>query len=114
MKKFSILLLIAVAASVFQFCSFSKKAAREPQKITYVGNVQSIVQATCAPCHFPPKGNKKPLDTYAAVKEDIDDIIVRIKKNPDERGFMPMRHPKLSDSTINIFVQWQKDGLLEK
>jgi mono/diheme cytochrome c family protein len=114
MKKTCVLFLIILAASVFQFCSTSKKASKEPEKITYVGHVQSIVQANCAPCHFPPKGNKKPMDTYAAVKEDIDDIILRIQKNPDERGFMPMRHPKLPDSTINVFVQWQKDGLLEK
>jgi len=27
---------------------------------------------------------------------------------------MPFKHPKLSDSTINVFAEWKKDGLLEK
>jgi hypothetical protein len=27
---------------------------------------------------------------------------------------MPQRHPKLSDSTINLFVQWKNTSMLEK
>ena len=78
-----------------------------------MANVQPIISMSCAPCHIPPQGNKKPLDTYATAKEDIDDIIARISKTPGERGFMPMRHPKLSADTINTFVKWKEDGLLE-
>ena len=37
-----------------------------------------------------------------------------IQLNPGEKGFMPFKHPKLSDSTINVFVKWKEDGLLEK
>jgi hypothetical protein len=73
-----------------------------------------LMVAPCSPCHFPPKGNKKPYDTYLGVKNDIDSILVRINKNPNEKGFMPFKHPKLPDSTINVLVQWKKDGLLEK
>ena len=113
MKKLCVLLLL-MAPIVFQFCSSSKKAVKQPEKLTYVGNVQSLVAANCTPCHFPPKGNKKPLDTYLAVKTNIDDMIARIEKNPSDRGFMPFKHPKLSDSTINVFVQWKKDGLVEQ
>lgn len=79
-----------------------------------MADVQPIVATTCTPCHFPPKGNKKPYDTYTAVRSDIDSILVRINKNPGEKGFMPMRHPKLSDSLIHVFVQWKADGLLEQ
>ena len=49
-----------------------------------------------------------------AVKKDIDDIIRRIDLQPTDRGFMPLRGKKLSDSTINAIKQWNTDGLLEK
>lgn len=117
MKKLFVLLILATPF-VFQFCSSTKNAAKktkQPVLLTYQHDIQPIVVANCSPCHFPPKGNKKPLDNYASVKGDIDDIISRISKNPGERGFMPFKHAtKLPDSTINAFVQWKKDGLLEK
>jgi hypothetical protein len=43
------------------------------------------------------EGKAKPLDTYAAVKANIDTILARIQKKPNEKGFMPVRRPKLSD-----------------
>lgn len=114
MKKACILLLL-IAPFVLQFCSSSKKNAAS-QKVTlttYTGNVKSLIQANCTPCHFPPNGRAKALDNYTAVKNNIDDIVNRVNRNPTDRGFMPMRHPKLSDSAINVLVQWKKDGLLE-
>jgi hypothetical protein len=114
MKKLSVLLLV-ITAFTLQYCSSTRKAskAQEP-KVTYDANIHPLMVANCTPCHFPPKGNKKAYDNYLAVKTDIDSILTRIQKNPNERGFMPFKHPKLSDSTINVFVQWKKDGLLEK
>ena len=100
--------------ALLQYCSSSRKVAQKaPEKVTYEARVQSIISANCSPCHIPP-GNKGDLNTYATASAHIDDIIARIQKNPGERGFMPMRHPKLSDSTIQVFVQWKADGLLEK
>lgn len=116
MKKLFVLSLLSTAF-VFQFCSSAKKAqsaAAATAKVTYAAHVQPIVAGNCAPCHMPPKGNKEPLNSYETVKTHVEDIIVRIQKNPGEKGFMPMRHPKLSDSTIQTIVQWKADGLLEK
>lgn len=113
MKKMCVLLLL-VTPIFLQFCSSSRNAAKEKvRKITYTANVQPIMVANCMPCHFPLKGNKKAYDNYIAVKGDIDAILDRINRNPDERGFMPFKHPKLADSTINVFVKWKNDGLLE-
>jgi mono/diheme cytochrome c family protein len=121
MKKIYTCLFLAAAVVAFSYCSSSKKAAgaapvaKAPAKINYQANVMSIIQANCAPCHFPDKGgNKKPLDGYAAVSSQIDEILRRIQLNPTDRGFMPNRHPKLSDSTINVIRQWKADGLTEK
>ena len=115
MRKLAVLLLL-FAAVLLTYCSTSKKApatAAAPSKVTYVAHVQPIIAGNCTPCHIPP-GNKKAYNSYAAVKGDIDEIITRIQKNPGEKGFMPMRHPKLADSTILVFVNWKKDGLQEQ
>ena len=112
MKKLCVLLLLA-SPFVLQFCSSSKNAAKKEVKMTYAANVQPLMVANCSPCHFPPKGNKKAFDNYTAVKINIDSLINRVNRNPGEKGFMPFKHPKLADSTINVLVQWKKDGLLE-
>jgi hypothetical protein len=115
MKKLSVLLIISMVG-FFQYCSSTKKttstATRTP--LTYVANVQPTIIANCSPCHIPPKGFKKALDSYDAAKTNIDDMLRRINLNPADKGFMPFKHPKLSDSVINVFVQWKGDGLLEK
>jgi hypothetical protein len=54
------------------------------------------------------------LHTYATAKTNIDEMITRIQLNPGDKGFMPFKHPKLPDSTIQVFVKWKADGLLEK
>jgi hypothetical protein len=114
MKKILVLGLIT-STLLLQFCNPAKKAqATKVPVVTYAGNISTIMTANCTPCHFPPQGNKKPLNSYDAAKTNIDEILVRINKNPNEKGFMPMRHPKLSDSTIKVFSQWKADGLLEK
>jgi len=112
--RHALLLLCLSATLVLAYCSTSKKVQSAPAKIAYANNVQPIIAASCSPCHMPPKGNKKPLDNYAAVRSNIDDIVIRIEKNPGEKGFMPARHPKLPDSTILVLKQWKTDGLQEK
>jgi hypothetical protein len=112
MKKLFVLLLLT-APFVLQFCSSSKNAAKVVPKISYTSNVQPLILTNCSPCHIPPKGRLKPLDTYVSAISNIDSILSRVNKNPDEKGFMPFKHPKLADSTINVLVQWKKDGLRE-
>ncbi len=81
---------------------------------TYAVNIQPIIEAKCTPCHIPAKGgNKADLSSYAGAKMRIDDMLVRIQLNPDDRGFMPFKHDKLSDAEIALFKKWQSDGLME-
>lgn len=119
MKKIMVGLSLLTASLLFSYCSSSKKAAGSgaaaSAKTTYATNVAEILQTNCAPCHFPDKGgNKKPLDNYASASKNIDDILRRVQLNPGDRGFMPMRHPKLADATIATLKQWKADGLTEK
>lgn len=116
MKK--ALLIVTCFLSMFLiFCNPARRALEvpppPPPDVTYTRDVQPIMATKCTPCHFPPKGNKKPFDTYVRVKDDIDSIINRINRNPSEKGFMPFKHPKLSDSLIRVFENWKLAGLPE-
>lgn len=111
MKKITVLLVL-IAAVCLQYCSTSRQATTAAaREVTYTQNIQPLIQANCAPCHIPPKGNKEALHTYETAKANIDESIRRIQLNPGDKGFMPFKHPKMSDSTINVFVQWKEEGL---
>lgn len=117
MKKILAFSFSALALAL-SFCTASRQtpapeAAKAPT-VTYLADIQPIITAQCAPCHFPPKGNKKPLDTYADVKAEADDIIARIQLHPGDKGFMPAKRPRLSEETIQLFKTWKAEGLAEK
>ena len=113
MKKFTALAIL-FTAFIFQYCHSAKKAQKAHPAVTYEANVQPIIAASCSPCHIPPGGNKLALNSYAAASKNIDSMLVRIEKNPGDKGFMPFKHPKLPDSTIQVFVNWKAGGLKEK
>jgi cytochrome c553 len=116
MKKIFILVILATVVTFFSNCHSAKKAtaSKKPPTITYRADIQTLVINNCAPCHFPEKnGNKKPLNSYTAVKENINEMIHRVELKPEDKGFMPFRHPKLSDSTITVLKQWRDNGMAE-
>jgi cytochrome c553 len=117
MKKYlGLAVLICLSVILFSNCHSAKKsmAKNTTPKITYSTNVRDVVAANCSPCHIPEKGgNKTPLDTYDKLKANIDSVIRRIGLNPGDKGFMPFKRAKLSDSTIAIFTQWRDAGTPE-
>ena len=117
MKSFVISgITLAVSALVLCNCHTSKKTAKSTTApaVTFSGNVKSLVETKCAPCHIPEKGgNKKALNNYDNLKSSIGDVITRIHLNPTDRGFMPARNPKLSDEEIAVFTQWRDAGTPE-
>ncbi len=129
MKK-SIIALIVLIIVVFAACT--KKAIPsktvaivpapvdkpmappKPVLVAYTTSIQPLIEAKCSPCHLPARGgNKADFSNYTASKERIQDMIARIQLNPADRGFMPFKHGKLSDSEIALFKKWQSDGLVE-
>jgi len=88
-------------------------AASKKPLVNYTTDVQHLVVEKCSPCHIAGKGNKLSLDNYDALKTNIDEVLVRIEKNPGEHGFMPMKRAKLSDSTITVFKTWKADGFVK-
>jgi hypothetical protein len=110
MRKIVLLFSLVLLGFLFQYCSSSKKVIAAP-KVSYA-SVQPVIMNSCSPCHT--GGKQKSLNNYITAKDEIDEIITRIQKQPTEKGFMPMKHPKLADSTIQLFVRWKNDGLSEK
>ncbi len=106
-------------AAVLSFCSSPKVAvkAAEPVQpaITYMKDIAPIMQARCTPCHFPEQGKKKFLDTYAATRDNIDDIINRVELPQSDPKFMPFKNKKepLSDSLVMVFKQWKELNMPE-
>jgi hypothetical protein len=105
------LLFALLCVVALPFCSTSKKTLREKNqtepRISYVTDIAPIFAEHCTPCHFP-GGKKKFLDTYAAVSENIDDIIYRVELPVDADGFMPFKskNDPLSESQIHTLKVW--------
>jgi len=102
------------------FCTTSKNAAGNQKKTapTYVYNtdVAPILLAHCTPCHYPAEGGKKlALDSYAAVHDHVDDILMRVQLPKDDPKFMPFKSKKepLSDSLIMVIKVWKEGGMAE-
>ena len=113
MKKIAFVSLAVLLVTAFQFCHSTKQAQGAAAKVSFASNVQPIIQGSCSPCHIAGQGRAKALNSYDAAKTNVDEIIARVKRNPEDKGFMPMRHPKLSDSTIAVFERWKETGLAE-
>lgn len=111
MKKIFLFAFIISGTLAFQYCSSSRKVQNEAP-VTYEGHVHPVIMNNCSPCHT--GGKQETLNNYEAARHEIDEIVERVQKNPDEKGFMPFKHPKLPDSTISIFVKWKQAGMPER
>lgn len=117
MKKTILLSSICLSFVIIIFsCSRKSAAALASKKqadhiALYESSVKPLIAAKCAPCHLPTEGGKKkPFDNYDSVKSVSADIVRRIELNPNEKGFMPFRKPKLSAEEIAVFKKWVEEG----
>ena len=118
MRKPLIIVASILIVGTLSYCGSSKKTAASapPAKpvIAYSSDIAAVMETKCAPCHIPAKnGNKKPLDTYASVKTNIDDILVRVQLDSTHKDFMPRKKPKLDDATIALLKEWKAGGMVE-
>ena len=118
MKKFTLLFLLTSIIAL-PFCTTSKNAAGNQKKTTpaytYTTDVAPILMTHCSPCHFPPQGQKLPLNTYQAVHDHIDEMLARVQLPQDNIKFMPFKAKKepLSDSLIMVIKVWKDGGMVE-
>ena len=116
MRKLSILAILFAALFILPYCKTSKQAAgKKMPAVTYTADVAPIIADRCTPCHFPETGKKKLLDTYTAVKTNIDDMLMRVQVPKDDPKFMPFKSKKepLSDSLIMVLKTWKETGMAE-
>lgn len=86
----------------------------EKAKVTYNGNIRSIINQSCAPCHVYGGNETNFGSSYSATRSASIGIIDRIKRLQGSTGFMPYNGTKLDSATIAMFEQWKTDGLLEE
>lgn len=83
----------------------------------YIENIKPIMDNNCVSCHAqtPINGAPMPLVTYAQVKNAVlnQNLINRISLENGNGLLMPEGGPRMPQSTINLVMQWQQDGLLE-
>lgn len=87
------------------------------EPVTYTQTVRSIINTNCIMCHAttPVNGAPMPLTTYADVKNAVltRGLLDRISRPQGSPGMMPNGGTRLPQSTIDLIVQWEHDGLLE-
>lgn len=117
MQRIFVSLAIVSCVAFFSYCNSSKKAAATPEAkgptFTWTKNIQPLMVEKCGPCHIKGKGNKLPMGDIEIVKSNIDDIIRRIELSPGERGYMPFKRDKLSDSTIAMVKTWKAENFAQ-
>ena len=111
-------LLIGLAA-----CSpkTTPAASAEPEeytgpKVSYASDISPLLERSCSPCHYPNnKGKKLPLDSYAAVKDHLAEMLERVQLPKDHIKFMPYEHKKqdLSMEEIEMLKNWARGGFLQ-
>lgn len=85
---------------------------------TYNQNVKFIIDNNCVVCHatVPKNGAPMSLVTYEQVKQAVLNrgLLTRISLENGNSSLMPNGGPRLPQSTIDIILKWEKEGLLEQ
>lgn len=119
MKKIKFLFFLIAIIVISIKCNTAKTSGMDTvpkeKSLSFNADILPIMQTSCTPCHFPPEGRKKPLENYAHVKENIKDIIARVKLPKDNAQFMPFKNKKLAlnDSLIAVLEKWEKQNMPE-
>jgi len=86
-------------------------------ELVVYGDIQPIINNNCIICHSnpPQNGAPMPLMTFDDVVNAVNNrgLLNRISRNEGESGLMPLGGPRLPQNAIDLFVQWEADGLLE-
>ncbi len=121
MKKYTLSylligLLILTSCSSSTYDDVEEEQDPIPETVTYV-DVKPTIDQFCVSCHGNPTENGAPnsLVTYENVLDAVQNrgLLDRISRNEGEDGIMPLGGPRLPQTTIDLFFQWEEDGLLE-
>lgn len=79
---------------------------------TFNTSFKALIQNNCGSCHGS-GGPQTNYTVYSTAKNNIDEILRRIKLEQGAPGMMPRGGTRLSQTTIDQFQKWKDDGLLE-
>ena len=83
----------------------------------YTKDVKPIIDNNCISCHGTTPSNGAPMSlvTYAQVKDAVQNrgLLERISREQGASGMMPNLGTRLPQSTIDLIIDWNTDGLLE-
>jgi uncharacterized membrane protein len=83
----------------------------------YIQNIKPIIDNNCVACHgaTPSAGAQTSLVTYNQVKTSVQNngLIDRISRAQGASGMMPYQGTRLPQSSIDLIIDWNTDGLLE-
>ncbi|MEZ4918118.1 MAG: hypothetical protein R2792_03340 [Saprospiraceae bacterium] len=121
-RKTQTLLTLVLLVLFTSYCKQAQKTAETPtppvppeELVSYAADIKPIMDASCTPCHYPEKGRKKMLDTYAATKDNAGEILKRVQLPADDIEFMPFKSKKtpLTEEQIALFKKWARQGMPE-
>ena len=92
-------------------------AVDDIESATYTQNVKSIIDNNCIVCHgsTPTNGAPMSLTTYTFVKQAVINrgLLDRISRAEGTSGAMPFGGPRLPQTSIDVIIEWNTDGLQE-
>lgn len=94
----------------------SKSSAPAIPAVSYAGDIAPILVRSCSPCHYPSQqGKKESFETYAAARQHIDAMIVRVMLPETDARFMPFKNkkPALTEAEIALLKNWAAGGFGE-
>lgn len=116
-KLYLYLPLLAVLSSCSENSTDDLVDVTQPATVTYSNSIKTIIDNNCIGCHNSPPvaGAPMPLLTYENVKDAIQNrgLLDRISRDQGASGMMPFGGTRLPQTTIDLFVQWQNQGLAE-
>ena len=86
-------------------------------QVTYTQNVKAIIDNSCISCHaaVPRNGAPMALVTYEQVQNAVQNrgLLNRIALSNGNSLLMPQGGPRLPQTTIDVMIKWNQDGLLK-
>ena len=79
----------------------------------YSRDIKPIIDNNCVACHG--STTQMPLVTYNQVKLSVQNngLLDRISRAQGASGMMPYQGTRLPQTTIDLIIDWNTDGLLE-
>lgn len=116
-KLYLCLTLLTVLSSCSENSTDDLVDVTQPATVTYSNSIKAIIDNNCISCHNSPPiaGAPMPLLTYENVKDAIQNrgLLDRISRTQGAPGMMPFGGTRLPQTTIDLFEQWQNQGLAE-